>query len=365
MICRALDARQTRILDPREVNQNTQRDLASLAGCIYREKSVESSSVTADLSAIGKIGRRPAHLHGTRANDSKGALAIVHGRLARYTQILYNADHVFVECLAAEFNAAALAIERSGHELNLPSRGEADVRCKFYGRSSFNGGGQLVGGSNRYGLTGLCNACIARLLAFGAVFGVLCLGNISLVLPKRSCERGILANHEVGGNYRIKDRLMRWKTTSRLITHVCSNKQRRTGMRENGERERAVEDDPHGFRNRFGRATRWHSKDGICRAFRPVWVKLEHGVLDDFAHHSVRFGNIPEISSWQKRFLDSQSTKHAPKVTIVGTPLATPDARTTAAKNATRRIPSKASMPISPQPPCRKSGRLKHLPEKN
>ena len=262
MICRTLDARQTRILDPQEVNQNTQRDLASLAGCIYREKSVESSSVTADPSAIGQIGRRPAHLHGTRANDSKGALAIAHGRLARYTQILHNADHVFVERLAAEFNAAALAIERAGHELNLLSRGEADVRRKFYGRSSLNGGGQLVGGSNRYGLTGLCNACIARLLAFSAVFGVLCLGNISLVLPKRSCERTILANHGVGGNYRIKDRLMRWKTTSRLITHVCPNKQRRTGMRENDERERAIENNPHGFWHRFGRATRWRSKDG-------------------------------------------------------------------------------------------------------
>lgn len=130
-------------------------------------------------------------MHGTRANDSKGALAIAHGRLARYTQILYNADHVFVERLAAEFNAAALAIERAGHELNLPSRGEADVRRKFYGRSSLNGGGQLVGGSNRYGLTGLGNARIARLLAFGAVFGILCLGSISLVLPKRSCERAI------------------------------------------------------------------------------------------------------------------------------------------------------------------------------
>ena len=156
----------------------------------------------------------------------------------------------------------ALAIERTGHELNLPSRGEADVRRKLYGRSSLNGGGQLVGGSNRYGLTGLCNACIARLLAFSAVFGVLCLGNISLVLPKRSCERTILANHGVGGNYRIKDRLMRWKTTSRLITHVCPNKQRRTGMRENDERERAIENNPHGFWHRFGRATRWRSKDG-------------------------------------------------------------------------------------------------------
>lgn len=54
-----------------------------------------------------------------------------------------------------------------------------------------------------------------------------------------------------------------------------------------------------------------HSKDGICRAFRPIGVKLEHGVLDGFAHHSIRFGNIPEIGSWQKRFLNSQSTKHA------------------------------------------------------
>ena len=259
---------------------NTQRDLASPAGCIYREKSVESSSVTADPSAIGQIGRRPAHLHGTRANDSKGALAIAHGRLARYTQILHNADHVFVERLAAEFKAAALAIERSGHELNLPSRGEADVRRELYGRSSLNGGGQLVGGSNRYGLTGLGNACIARLLAFGAVFGILCLDSISLVLPKRSCERaifrrrlfnlrficrnaegsfgrpsrpfafgrpsvfgrprafgsngvvrivdfiGVLLRLRLGfcGNYRIKDRLMRWKTTSQLITHVCPNK---------------------------------------------------------------------------------------------------------------------------------------------
>ena len=281
---------------------NTQRDLASLAGCIYRKKSVESSSVTADPSAIGQIGRRPAHLHRTRANDSKGALAIAHGRLARYTQILYSADHVFVERLAAEFNAAALAIERAGHELNLPSRGEADVRRKFYGRSSLNGGGQLVGGSNRYGLTGLGNARIARLLAFGAIFGILCLGSISLVLPKRSCERGILANHGVGGNYRIKDRLMRWKTTSQLITHVCPNKQRRTGMRENGERERTVEDNPHGFWHRFGRATRRHNKDAICRAFRSVGVKLEHGALDDFAHHSIRFANIPEIGSWQNAF---------------------------------------------------------------
>lgn len=104
-------------------------------------------------------------------------------------------------------------------------------------------------------------------------------------------------------------------------------------MRENGERKRAVEDNPHGFWHRFGRATRWHSKDGICRAFRPVGVELEHGVLNDSAHHSIRFGYVPEIGSWQKRFLNSQSTKHAcPKVTIVGAPLATPGARTTAAK---------------------------------
>ncbi len=135
-------------------------------------------------------------------------------------------------------------------------------------------------------------------------------------------------------------------------------------MRENGERKRAVEDNPHGFWHRFGRATRWHSKDDICRAFRPVGVELEHGVLNDSAHHSIRFGYVPEIGSWQKRFLNSQSTKHAPKVAIVGAPLATPGTRTTAAKNATGRIPSKASMPISPQAPCRKSERLKHLLEK-
>ena len=36
----------------------------------------------------------------------------------------------------------------------------------------------------------------ARLLVFGVVFGILCLVSISLVLPKRSCERGILANHD-------------------------------------------------------------------------------------------------------------------------------------------------------------------------
>ena len=103
-------------------------------------------------------------------------------------------------------------------------------------------------------------------------------------------------------------------------------------MRENGERKRAVEDNPHGFWHRFGRATRRHNKDGICRAFRPIGVKLEHGVLDGSAHHSIRFGYVPEIGSWRKYFLDSQRAKHAPKVAIVGAPLATPGARTTAAK---------------------------------
>ena len=39
-------------------------------------------------------------------------------------------------------------------------------------------------------------------------------------------------------------------------------------MRENCERERAVENDPHGFWYGFGRATRLHNKDGIRRAFR-------------------------------------------------------------------------------------------------
>lgn len=113
---------------------------------------------------------------------------------------------------------------------------------------------------------------------------------------------------------------------------IYPNKQWRAGMRENAERERAVEDDPHGFWHRFGRTTRWHSKDGICRAFRPVGVELEHGVLNDSAHHSIRFGYVPEIGSWRKYFLDSQRAKHAPKVAIVGAPLATPGARTTAAK---------------------------------
>lgn len=62
----------------------------------------------------------------------------------------------------------------------------------------------------------------------------------------------------------------------------------------------------------------------------------------------------------------SQFPEHeaCPKVTIVGMPLATPGARTTAAKNATGRIPSKASMPTSPQPPRRKPECLKRLLEK-
>lgn len=34
----------------------------------------------------------------------------------------------------------------------------------------------------------------------------------------------------------------------------------------------------------------------------PIGVKLEHGILDGFAHHSIRFGNIPEIGSWQNAF---------------------------------------------------------------
>ena len=151
---------------------------------------------------------------------------------------------------------------------------------------------------------------------------------------------------------------------ARSSASIYPNKQWRTGMREDGEREQTVEDNPHKFWHRFGRATRRHSKDGICRAFRPIGVKLEHGVLDGFARHSIRFGNIPEIGSWQKRFLNSQSTKHAPKVAIVGMPLATPGARTTAVKNATGRIPSKASMPTSPQPPRRKPECLKRLLEK-
>ena len=100
---------------------------------------------------------------------------------------------------------------------------------------------------------------------------------------------------------------------ARSSASIRPNKQWRTGMREDGERERTVEDNPHKYWHRFGRVTRWHSKDGICRAFRPIGVKLEHGVLDGFAHHSIRFGNIPEIGSWQKRFLNSQSTKHAPR----------------------------------------------------
>ena len=206
-----------------------------------------------------------------------------------------------------------------------------------------------------------------RSLSVGRAFSAGCAPSAATASFVLSISLGFLLRLRLGfcGNYRIKDRLIRWKTTSRLITHVCPNKQWRTGMRENGERERAVEDDPHGFWHRFGRATRRHNKDAICRAFRPVGVKLEHGALDDFAHHSIRFGDIPEISSWQKRFLDSQGTKHAPKVTIVGAPLATPDARTTAAKNAARRIPSKASMPTSPQPPRRKSERLKHYSKKD
>lgn len=84
----------------------------SLAGCIYREKSIESSSVTADPSAIGQAGHRPAHLHGTRAIDGKGALVIAHGRLARYAQISHNAGHVFRGRLAVELNAVALARQR-------------------------------------------------------------------------------------------------------------------------------------------------------------------------------------------------------------------------------------------------------------
>ncbi len=118
---------------------------------------------------------------------------------------------------------------------------------------------------------------------------------------------------------------------ARSSASIRPNKQWRTGMREDGERERTVEDDPHKFWHRFGRATRWHSKDGICRAFRPVGVELEHGVLDGFAHHSIRFGNIPEIGSWQKRFLNSQSTKHAQGHDRRNA-VATPGARTTAAK---------------------------------
>ena len=47
-----------------------------------------------------------------------------------------------------------------------------------------------------------------------------------------------------------------------LGARIRPNKQRRAGMRENGERERAIENNPHGFWHRFGRATRRHIEDG-------------------------------------------------------------------------------------------------------
>lgn len=116
-------AEQIRILETRSMRvgetastvplrERSQGLARSLAGCIYREKSIESSSVTADPSAIGQAGHRPAHLHGTRAIDGKGALVIAHGRLARYAQISRNAGHVFRGRLAVELNAVALARQR-------------------------------------------------------------------------------------------------------------------------------------------------------------------------------------------------------------------------------------------------------------
>ena len=89
---------------------------------------------------------------------------------------------------------------------------------------------------------------------------------------------------------------------------------------ENGERKRAVEDNPHGFWYRFGAQPAGTAKDGICRAFRPVVAKLAIRCPDDFAHHSIRFGNIPEIGSWQKRSIPRERSD-APKVAIVGAQL--------------------------------------------
>lgn len=149
---------------------------------------------------------------------------------------------------------------------------------------------------------------------------------------------------------------------ARSSASIRPNKQWRTGMREDGERERTVEDNPHKFWHRFGRATRWHSKDGICRAFRPIGVKLEHGVLDGFAHHSIRFGNIPEIGSRQNAFsiprARSMPQGHDRRnaVSNAGRP-------NHSSKKAIGRIPSKTSMPTSPQPPRRKPECLKRLLE--
>ena len=65
-----------------------------------------------------------------------------------------------------------------------------------------------------------------RSLSVGRAFSAGCALEAATASFVLSISLGFLLRLRLGfcGNYRIKDRLMRWKTTSQLITHVCPNK---------------------------------------------------------------------------------------------------------------------------------------------
>ena len=135
----------------------------------YRPTAERShqATVIGPSAAIAQSDRRPAHLHGSRAIDRKGALIIAHGCPARHAQILHRASHALRKCLAVKHDAVALAIERAGHGLDLLVGAKTDIRRKPHDGPSLDGGRQLASRRDRHGFAGLGNAHVACLLSIG------------------------------------------------------------------------------------------------------------------------------------------------------------------------------------------------------
>ena len=257
------------------------------------ELAYKTGSVSESPIVVRGACRRPAHLHGTRACGGDRTVGARNRHRTRHAQILYRTSHALRQRLAVEHDAVALAIERTGHGLDLLASLKADIRRELHDSPGLDGGGQLIGKRDHHGLAGLGDARAACLLSIGILVVDVRRGGI---LPVRTQHGGkpLIGRRSNVGSCLVRRRLGAFSTRplvrseTRLVGILGSIRLLRgLGLRLHSDLCHALGK----CRRTRHRPDEQHRESSGSQA-------LEHNVV---SRHPFSFFREPAIEPWRRR----------------------------------------------------------------
>ena len=247
------------------------------------ELAYKTGSVSESPIVVRGACRRPAHLHGTRACGGDRTVGARNRHRTRHAQILYRTSHALRQRLAVEHDAVALAIERTGHGLDLLASLKADIRRELHDSPGLDGGGQLIGKRDHHGLAGLGDARAACLLSIGILVVDVRRGSKALI-GRRSGLGARLVRRCLGA---FSTRLL-VRSETRLVGILGSIRLLRgLGLRLHSDLCHAL-----------GKCRRTRHRPDEQRRESSGSQALEHNVV---SRHPFSFFREPAIEPWRRR----------------------------------------------------------------